>query len=333
MGEAPQTALRKMAAADGAGQDRSPDRLLWAQASPRAFDAALGIEAALSALSVDEIAADRIAQSADETGVILRIVTPAGRPAGLVHLDAALLGVVIEWTILGRLSPRPGQARAGTAVDAVLAQPLAETLLGAGGLLSLPDAGVLTVRGHWTDPRAAQLALDTGRFARHRFGFALGGGTRSGGLTVLRSVAIQGGTAEPGGFGRKILKSAAPAEVALDAVLHRARLPLARIRTLAVGDTIEIPREALSDVDLVSVLGERISKARLGQTQGYRAVRICNAPDEDDADLALTGSALAPAAVDLPRIEADIPADPRPGPVETQADVSDALPDLPDLPD
>jgi flagellar motor switch protein FliM len=63
-------------------------------------------------------------------------------------------------------------------------------------------------------------------------------------------------------------------QVALQAVLHRAVLPLSRIRTLVPGQVLPVPAGALGALSVEGSDGRPVAHARLGQVDGWKAVRL-----------------------------------------------------------
>jgi flagellar motor switch protein FliM len=110
----------------------------------------------------------------------------------------------------------------------------------------------------------------------------LGEGAKTG--QILLAVPVTGTVAEtgpspdapandPGWRARwQALVRAAP--VALEGVLLRRTLPLARVEALNVGDVLSFDRAELATVDVADSAGQRRFTARLGQSAGRRALML-----------------------------------------------------------
>ena len=64
------------------------------------------------------------------------------------------------------------------------------------------------------------------------------------------------------------------APVMLDAVLERLQLPLAQVTALKPGMTLAVPTAAINRTELVAARGYVVARVRLGQVNGFRAVRL-----------------------------------------------------------
>ena len=62
--------------------------------------------------------------------------------------------------------------------------------------------------------------------------------------------------------------------MALEGVLLRRTLPLARVEALCVGDVLSFDRAELAAVDVADRAGQRRFTARLGQSAGRRALML-----------------------------------------------------------
>lgn len=99
----------------------------------------------------------------------------------------------------------------------------------------------------------------------------------------------------------------------LDAVLVKFPLPLADIKQWSPGQLVSIPRNSLSTVSLGRRNGAVVASARLGQAQGFRALRL-NALTKDAANPSLPPDGAGSDASAAPDLEEDFQAQP---PVQT----------------
>lgn len=257
---------------------------------------------------------------------------------GLVQLDDALRTGLIEAQTMGRVLNSTLEPRAGTPIDAALCDHVVNAWM-KGAAEAGERVSEWTASGIMRDPRAAKVALDDGEYQATEVSVSLGEGARLGVLRILKPAASAGGArgAALAGSGRHAGFLALEAEI--EAVLYKAKVPYEWLRTLQPGSLLEIPRRAIDHVEIKTIDGKRITRARLGQVGGKRAVRILeeDAPESDPpsgarpepgrpARLAGAGRAQFGALPDLPLTEPpgglpDLPL-PEPG----------VLPDIPGLP-
>lgn len=84
------------------------------------------------------------------------------------------------------------------------------------------------------------------------------------------------------------------ADCRLDAVIGRLTLSLRQVMTLAVGETLALPRSALDAISLETIEGQRVAGARLGQHRGMRALKLNEAVTTRAGAGAGAGAAAAP---------------------------------------
>ena len=102
-------------------------------------------------------------------------------------------------------------------------------------------------------------------------------------------------------------RAAASAPVRVDAVLHRQQLSLAALQSLQVGQILELPRQAVDEIQLtIPQPGGRtamLAEGRLGAYQDNKVVKLATPPDRrvvTHIDRALRAAPEAPAAEPAP---------------------------------
>jgi flagellar motor switch protein FliM len=255
----------------------------WHATLPRAADDHLGIE--LSVLSVQEGVATGEALVSDLPGDCLLLLMRDGQGRrGLCALDPAFLAAVIEVQMTGRVGSAPLAPRQPTATDAAIVSGLVDAICTAfdhaiSDSVPPPPWRGARVAGFLPDARAALMTLSDGPLHRVRIMADLGAGVRQGKLTLIMP-PVQGGAdarlrqGAHRSLGQDLRPVVAEGRVTLEAVLHRLRLPLARIGSLAPGDLIPVPATVLGAISIEGVDGRRVAGARLGQVDGRKAVRI-----------------------------------------------------------
>lgn len=223
---------------------------------------------------------------------------------GLVVLHPGLTDALVEVQTIGRVTGPARPPRRPTRIDAALAQPFARAVLEqllrqlpAGG--DEPRPGTLRVGSFIAGPASLGLILTAPEYLRLDLELRLGDGARVGGLSLLLPAGAaaraepDAAPADPEGAWAEAMRAAAlAAPVRLQAVLPPIRLPLARLVSLRVGDLIPLDPSALADVTLhggasgVTIPGRKrlpggaSLRARLGQLNGQRAVKVAALPHE-----------------------------------------------------
>jgi flagellar motor switch protein FliM len=255
----------------------------WRRTVPRLAAEGIGLELVVAGFQEREM--DLHAElTVEEGALLLYLAGPYEDPAGLAVLDPALLAGLIEVLTTGRVTATRREPRRATAVDAALAGHVVDGWL-AGVAEARGDGTWLPVGEQPPDLRAALLKLAEGTWTETRVEFDLGGGKRTGRLRLYQpaDAARHAPSATPGGL-RPILM---PLETELEAVLCRVRVPLGTVTALAPGQLIPLPGVSLRRIALEAPRGRLIAEVHLGQSGGYRAVRVI---DPDATEAAPTGA-------------------------------------------
>jgi flagellar motor switch protein FliM len=265
---------------------------IWRRVLPRLAADGIGLE--LTVAGVMEQTVDLHAELAPGDGALLLFLTDAfGGPGGLAVIDAALVAALVEVQTTGRVTSSRREPRPATAVDAALVRHALDAWLSgladAGGEMSAPS-----VHGQAPDVRAALLRLEEGRWTETQVDLDLGGGRRSGRLTLYVPLPREARQDDPATLREVVL----PVETVMDAVLCRVRLPLRSVLSLAPGQTVPLPGVSVRRITLEAPLGRAVAQVHLGQSRGFRAVRIL--PSEaGDEGTATSRSAPRPSGEDL----------------------------------
>lgn len=218
-------------------------------------------------------------------------MTEEGGPmhGGLVLADAGLISSLVEARMTGHVSPaRPGP-RNPTRIDALILSGLVDAALDQFDLL-VPDLSIADRVSAWragamvTSAASARLTLADGDFLYFALEFDLGEGLHHGRLVLAmpdrpppRREAEIGAAAGPGALAEVVLQARSD----LRAILARMQVPLSRLSLWEAGDTIPIPRAALTGVRIEDIEGTVVGRGRLGQLSGARAIRISGIGIED----------------------------------------------------
>ncbi len=264
---------------------------------------------------------------------------------GVMVLDNALMGALIEQQTAGGLGAGTPVARKPTRTDAALCADWIDAVLRALAetYAEAPQASWLSgfaFSCHLPDARPLGLMLEDEPYRMLDFALDLGLGARKGaGKLILPALgrAPEGRPVKAGEEGveahpdaraaweRRMEAQVMEAEVVLTAVLHRCARTIGQVMALAPGDVLTLPASSIGQLRLETGDGTAVARGRLGQNAGLRAVRLSAAGEAEEPEDEL-GAAMAlveeePEAGGLPELP-DLP------------DTDDeALPELPDLPE
>lgn len=254
-----------------------------------------------------------------EDALILLLDGQAGA-RGAALLDRQFVQALVEVQTMGRVRPGPAAERPFTGTDAAIAAPLLDAML-EGFVTTMEEAAPNFRAGQFRfgdrvgDMRGLMLALDAPDFELIRITVDIAGGGKTGVMTlILPAAAFDAPDPAAGEEGRgdrfALGELAMTAPVTLDAVLDRVEMPLAQVCKLAPGMTLPLSASAIGRTELVAARGHVAATVRLGQMNGFRAVR-------------LTGGAMAdaPAAggeagAGRPEAPPELPGEPADGPPE-----------------
>lgn len=260
----------------------SPARALRL-AMARVAERRLGLDLVVTDVAQERLDQERLVAGLDDDALLVLIEGPEGA-AGVLTLDRRALAALIEHQTTGRVTDRAPEERAFTATDAALAQPLIDGLLERAATDLSGSAEAAWVKGMrfgaWLpDLRTLTRALQAPDYRLFRFEMELGGGARTGALTLaLPQPDDPPAPARADAGSPRLAEAALRATVELRAVLHRLQVPIARVGRLTPGERFAIPESALESAELEAPDGRVLCKVRLGRVDGMRAVRLPGRP-------------------------------------------------------
>ncbi|MBW7921362.1 MAG: FliM/FliN family flagellar motor switch protein [Rubellimicrobium sp.] len=242
--------------------------------------AGLGVTA-LGAADDEADLADLLARVGDDW-LFLRLDAATG--PGIAAFDPALLMALVEMQTCGCLMAREPDARAPTAADAALAEPLVGAFLDELAPLAAGTAldgwpGACVPGPRLADRRVIGLVLPETRFRIASVSAWLGTGERQGafliGLPVNAPPDWQGERQAIAADWRAALgESVMEARLSLDIVLDRVPLPLESVADLVPGQVLPLPGVQVTGARVETARGLCIGAGRLGQSAGMRALRL-----------------------------------------------------------
>jgi flagellar motor switch protein FliM len=195
-----------------------------------------------------------------------------------------VLAGLIEMQTTGRVTSVMASDRLPTRTDAALLAPLIDDCMARfeGNIAGQPDAtgfsgyryGVMV-----ENTRMLGMALTAVDFHSFRLSVDLCDGAKTGEFMLMlprieTPAKANGGTKEETVTGRSLGEAMMGVPAQIEAVLCRLKLPLSQVREMKVGDQLPLPRDVLAAIALEAGQKIRLADTRLGQLNGYRAVRL-----------------------------------------------------------
>jgi flagellar motor switch protein FliM len=178
--------------------------------------------------------------------------------------------------------------RAATRTDAAMVAPLVDLMLaGYDAEMATGPAGYgprgFRFGDRVEDARALALLLPAPEFDLFRLTVDLGPGVRTGRLDLLLPPAPPTPSTRPGDpphaapsrtEGPDLAAATLSAPVALQVMLARVTLSLRAAMALAPGTRLSLPKDSIGTAQLVGTGGHVLAEGRLGQRDGWRALRL-----------------------------------------------------------
>ena len=224
-----------------------------------------------------------IRQEAGDDGLLL-LLDGTGGARGAVKVDPQFLTALIEVQTMGAVRRAEADMRPVTRTDAAIVAPLMDAVLRRYDQQLLADDPEYREENYRfgdmiEDARTLSLALEAPQYDLYQLTLDVEDGAKTGILTLMlphrkpEKPADRAGEVSGGGFA-SLEKNALEAQVTMDAVLTRVRLPLKEISALSVGMQIPLETGCLAKAELVASGGHVVARVRMGQMNGMRAVRV-----------------------------------------------------------
>ncbi|HBS49269.1 MAG TPA: hypothetical protein DEA05_03895 [Rhodobacteraceae bacterium] len=274
----------KLASARGEGAAEQGRGALWAlrRALAKAADEVADLALAVIGATQDRIARDSLAERVGTEALPLLLEGPEGR-RGALWLDRAAVAALVEHQTTGRIGAGPtGETRAFTATDAALVAPLVDAGLALAGDLVERAADRDCLGGFrfgaWAENAAALvLAVEADRLRLFELTLDFQAGAAQGKICfALPEAAPKSPPAPDRPAPRRTLSERAYDSLRADltAVICRLRLPLSALAELQPGDMLALKDERLDATELLTISGLCAATGELGQSGGFRALRL-----------------------------------------------------------
>lgn len=218
---------------------------------------------------------------------LLVVLDCPGGMTGAASVSRPLVAALIQQETTGRVSDRPIERRVYTDTDAALVSPLLEGVLARACDLveEEPDRScfrAIRFGARAEDARSLTLTLRADRYRVFSLPVDIALGRHQATMIFVLPIGAQC-DAQGAQDGLDPAERAATSpfldvETDLRAVLARFRMPVSDLNALSVGDTLPLPRERLDDTALVTLTDHVVARGKLGQMNGYRAIRLMAHP-------------------------------------------------------
>lgn len=294
----------------------------------RAVGLALGRAASGSGLSatVEDVEAQGLSlaemiETLPESGLIALVEGPTDA-LGMVALCPLMVASLVEIEATGRLGTATPEPRRPTRTDATIAAVFVNHAMDEIAALTatLPSGACWTgyrYASHLADPRPLSLMLEDIGYRSVSLRLRMGSdGRRVGSVTIAlpgpeavnREVTVppidnvaplqqSEAIARPPGI-TTLAAAVAAAPITLRAVLARRTVTLRELRGLQPGSTLALPSPALSGVLLETRTGQLLARGRLGEQDGFYALRLFDLDamaDDEGTHLPQSAGATTPA--------------------------------------
>lgn len=308
---------------------------------PRDADAVLSLDVAVMTFSMGMQEKADLLGAMRSTDLVFPLQSGGGS-RGFVMLDGALVSALIEVQVSGSVSSHPPVERIPTRTDGIVVGEVvdrwlatAEVAVGEAGLVAAwPFAGFERMPRNITR-READLLLEPGEFRLVEIGISLDGGKRDGclRLAVPHTLPESGIGAT---LAARVRGHLPDCRVELRAVLARVPQEMDRVRELKVHDVVVLPEDCLRCVRIETLGGQLVGRARLGQLEGKKAVRLSDADTPTPTGVPLPEAPATGLAVEDNAGGEGLPTLPEPHDAvapPAQEGPAGELPDLPDFPE
>lgn len=288
---------------DGAGsRTMSPAkalRLSLAREADRLLDLALTV----ATVEQQRLAQSGIQAAFDGDGLLV-LLDGAEGARGALMADSQVMAALIEVQTTGQVRRGTSAKRPVTRTDAAMAAPLVDALLAAyeaqmRDWQPLRPAQGLAFGDLIEDARALPLLLMDPDYDLFRLTLDLADGAKTGCLQLLlpvppapRRTGRAAGAQAVDRARPDLAEVALGAPVTLDAVLARINLTLGEVCGLRQGACLPIDPARLNRTELLAARGHPAGRVRLGQMNGWRAVRFIGL-DEPESETAASPAAPA----------------------------------------
>lgn len=297
------------APSDGAGMTAPKAFRL---ALSKAAEVELGMAVRAQTIKEEIFNHSQVLEALDGEALLLLLEGPHDA-RGVAIFDIQALSAVIEVQTLGNVIASEAATRRPTRIDSAMCEALLDRVL-----KEFERHLVGTTAADWargfrfgkqiSSLRLLGLALADVPFRLFHLPLDLADGAKQGMLQiVLPAQGVRPQAATAGGddsWAQAMELAVGEGQVEITGVLHRVQKTLSEVQTMAVGDLINVPQSAVTNIFMEGSDGCEVGSARLGQQNGFRALRVTGADAAVPPMNKLVADSLA---VDMPAINTPEP--------------------------
>lgn len=321
----------------------------------KAAQVELGLAARVQTIKEARLNHAELLETLDADDLLLMLEGPHGG-AGVAVIDIEVISALIEVQTLGNVIASPAVKRPPTRTDSAMCEAVLNQILQRFETYLTEGNAAVWATGFRFEKRINSvrllgLALADVSYRVFHLTLDLADGAKHGVLQIVLPaegvVADQSGGEAASGWTKALEKNVGASHVEVSAVLHKVQLSLAEVQAMRPDGLINVPKSAISDIFMEGSDGVVVGRARLGQQNGHRALRLNGATSggrvkveqlsempapnalvsEPVGELGVMAAAPMPMATDMP---AAMPTDLPDGAMAS--DLPADFPDLPDLP-
>lgn len=325
--------LRRKAAALRARPAVGPERAMKL-ALGRGPREAAGLDVHVAALTLAQHSLSELLELPPEKALLAMLEGP-GDALGLAALSSDLVAALVEALTTGSLLATKPDARKPTRVDAAMCAGVIDLVLadfehGLEDSAELGWAGGYRYASFLDGPHPLPLLLEDISYRIFSARLSLSGDARQGDMLIClparpraQRADGEGGGATTGHWRGDVSAAVMAAPAALTAVLERREVPLSDAMAFAPGTLLTMPMSALDTLSLEGADGAGVATGRLGQSRGFRAVRLAGSEGPP-------GPAMEPPQFPAAVPEADVSKDDAGAPAAAEPDWPSAEPEVGD---
>lgn len=303
------------APSDGAGM--TPAKAFRLAVS-KAAEVELGLAARALAIKEEQLNQPQLLDTLDGEALLLLLEGPHDA-RGVAIFDIQALSALIEVQTLGNVLASEAANRRPTLIDSAMCEAVLNRVLE-----EFEEHLVDTAAADWamgfrfgkriSSLRLLGLALVDIPYRLFHLPLDLSDGAKQGLLQIVlpaQGVRLQpSGAGGDGGWTQAMENVVGDSHVDITGVLHRVEKSLSEVQAMVIGDLITVPQSAISNISMEGSDGCVVGGARLGQQNGFRAMRV---------SASNTGLPSTPnPAADLPELDS--------APMDLAAEMPDAMP-------
>lgn len=322
----------------------------------KAAQVELGLAARVQTINETRLEHAQLLEALDADTLLLMLEGPHGA-AGVAVVDIEIISALIEVQTLGLVIASPAIKRPPTRTDSAMCEAVLDQILQRFEVYLAEGSAAAWATGFRFEKRINSvrllgLALADVPYRVFHLQLDLADGAKNGVLQIVLpadGVVLDKPDGEAGsGWMQALEKNVGASHVEISAVLHKVQMSLAEVQALRPDGLINVPKAAIADIFMEGSDGTVVGRARLGQQNGHRALRLngdtskgaaavgqlsempaLNALSSDQiGGLGGMPAASEPMATVPMPMATDLPAD-----LQGDAMASDLPTDFPDLPD